>query len=144
MKDVLTVPWWAWAATIGVIAVILGAELAIGLRRGAREVTMREAATYTAAVVAGSVLFGLGFGAVQNTSLARMYAAVDRAAFGAVSGLWNLAYDAGMGAGAAGVGLVAAHTGYPTAFALTAVPMLLAIRTSRRPTRPTGPAPTTR
>ena len=59
MKDVLSVPWWAWAATIGVIAVILGAELAIGLRRGAREVTMREAATYTAAVVAGSVLFGL-------------------------------------------------------------------------------------
>jgi tellurite resistance protein TerC len=59
MKDVLTVSWWAWAATIGAIAVILGTELAIGLRRGAREVTMREAAGYTAAVVAGSVLFGL-------------------------------------------------------------------------------------
>jgi tellurite resistance protein TerC len=59
MKDVLTVPWWAWAATIGVIAVILGTELAIGLRRGAREITMREAAGYTAVVVAGSVLFGL-------------------------------------------------------------------------------------
>ena len=44
MKDVLSVPWWAWAATIGVIAVILGTELAIGLRRGAREVTLREAA----------------------------------------------------------------------------------------------------
>jgi tellurite resistance protein TerC len=59
MKDVLTVPWWAWAATIGVIAVILGTELAIGLRRGAREVTLRQAAGYTAVVVAGSVLFGL-------------------------------------------------------------------------------------
>ena len=59
MKDVLTVSWWVWAATIGAIAVILGTELAIGLRRGAREVTMREAAGYTAVVVAGSVLFGL-------------------------------------------------------------------------------------
>ncbi|MDQ2876539.1 MAG: hypothetical protein M3Y33_17760 [Actinomycetota bacterium] len=44
MKDVLTVPWWAWAAAVGVIAVILGTELAAGICRGAREVTLREAA----------------------------------------------------------------------------------------------------
>ena len=119
-------------------------SLPVGVAVAAIGMLLLAVQALPAAVVAGSVLFGLGFGAVQNTSLARMYAAVDRAAFGAVSGLWNLAYDAGMGAGAAGVGLVAAHTGYPTAFALTAVPMLLAIRTSRRPTRPTGPAPTTR
>jgi tellurite resistance protein TerC len=56
----LNVPWWVWAATIGVIAAILGAELVIGIRRGAREVSMRSAAGYTAAVVAGSALFGLG------------------------------------------------------------------------------------
>ena len=59
MKDVIAVSWWAWAATIGVIAVILGTELVVGVRRGAREVKMREAAAYTAVVVAASVLFGL-------------------------------------------------------------------------------------
>jgi predicted MFS family arabinose efflux permease len=46
-----------------------------------------------------------------------------------VSAVWNLAYDAGMGIGAAGFGLLAAHTGYPAAFVLTAimlpVPLLL-------------------
>ncbi|WP_206061662.1 hypothetical protein [Nonomuraea basaltis] len=33
-----------------------------------------------------------------------------------VSALWNLAYDAGMGAGALGFG----HTGYPAGFVLVA------------------------
>ena len=36
------------------------------------------------------------------------------------SALWNLAYDGGMGLGAAGFGVIALHTGYPVAFALTA------------------------
>ena len=46
---------------------------------------------------------------------------------GTVSALWNLAYDAGLGVGAAGFGLVAAQTGYPIAFALTAALMLTAL-----------------
>jgi hypothetical protein len=39
----------------------------------------------------------------------------------------NLAYDAGMGLGAAGFGVVASRTGYPGAFALTGVLLLLAL-----------------
>jgi tellurite resistance protein TerC len=62
MTGVPVIPWWVWAATVGVIVVILGAELAVGIRRGAHEVRMREAAVYTAVVVTGSVLFGLGIG----------------------------------------------------------------------------------
>jgi hypothetical protein len=31
------------------------------------------------------------------------------------SALWNLAYDGGLGLGAAGLGVLAAHTGYPAA-----------------------------
>jgi hypothetical protein len=42
--------------------------------------------------------------------------------------VWNLAYDGGMGPGAAGFGVVALHLGCPAAFALTAatLPAVLA------------------
>jgi predicted MFS family arabinose efflux permease len=45
--------------------------------------------------------------------------------------MWNAAYDAGMGTGAIGVGLLVAHLGYPVAFLLTAalvIPALLPAR----------------
>jgi predicted MFS family arabinose efflux permease len=73
-----------------------------------------------AAVLAGMVLFGAGFGVSQNASLALMFDRVSSAGYGTVSALWNLAFDAGLGLGAAGFGVVAAQTGYPAAFALTA------------------------
>jgi predicted MFS family arabinose efflux permease len=73
-----------------------------------------------AAVLAGMVLFGAGFGVSQNASLALMFDRVSSTGYGAVSALWNLAFDAGLGLGAAGFGVLAAQTGYPTAFALTA------------------------
>jgi hypothetical protein len=41
-------------------------------------------------------------------------------AAGGAAALWNLGYDGGMGLGAAGFSLLAVHTGYPAAFALTA------------------------
>jgi predicted MFS family arabinose efflux permease len=58
--------------------------------------------------------------------------------YGTVSAIWNLAYDAGIGVGAFGFGVVAARTGYPAAFAVTAVLVLTALvplwqdRTARR------------
>jgi tellurite resistance protein TerC len=55
----LHVPLWAWAATVGVLVLILGGELALGMRRGAREVRLRAAALYVAAVIGLAVLFGL-------------------------------------------------------------------------------------
>ncbi|HLI40273.1 MAG TPA: MFS transporter [Streptosporangiaceae bacterium] len=71
-------------------------------------------------VVGGATCFGAGFGVLQNATLAMMYTIGPRGAYSAVSAIWNAAYDAGMGAGAAGVGLLVAHTGYPAAFLLTA------------------------
>jgi len=46
--------------------------------------------------------------------------------------VWNLAYDAGYGAGPAVFGLFAGHTGYPAAFALTGLLMLAALPAARR------------
>ena len=55
----LDVPLWVWAATVGVIVLILGGELAVGVRRGPRDVRLGAAASYVGAVVGMAVLFGL-------------------------------------------------------------------------------------
>ena len=95
-----------------------------------------------AAVIAGAAVFGLGFGITQNASLTLMFDRVPESGYSTVSALWNLAYDGGMGLGAAGFGLLAARTGYPAAFALTAavLPVVLAAASRRPGTRPASPA----
>ena len=70
--------------------------------------------------------------------LSLMYARVPESGYGTVSALWNLAYDAGMGLGAAGFGAVAAQTGYPASFTLTGVLMLAALVPALRDRRATG------
>jgi MFS family permease len=79
------------------------------------------------AVVAGLGLFGIGFGAAQNATLALMFERVPKAKYGQVSALWNLAYDGGMGIGAIGFGLLAGPMGYPAGFAVTAAVLLVAL-----------------
>jgi predicted MFS family arabinose efflux permease len=85
-----------------------------------------------AIVVAGMVVFGAGFGVMQNASLALMLGRVPKSGYAAVSGVWNLAYDGGMGVGGAGFGVLAAGTGYPVALALTAGLVLAAVAVARR------------
>jgi predicted MFS family arabinose efflux permease len=84
------------------------------------------------AVIAGMCLFGIGFGICQNATFALMIDRMPASGVGTASALWNLAYDAGYGAGPAAFGLVVMHTGYPAAFALTAVLMLAAMPLARR------------
>jgi predicted MFS family arabinose efflux permease len=93
-----------------------------------------------AAVLAAMALFGAGFGATQNASMTLMLNRVAPPAYGTVSAIWNLAFDAGIGVGAFGFGVVAARTGYPPAFALTAALMLAGL--VLRPARPVRPATT--
>ena len=45
----------------------------------------------------------------------------------ASSALWNLAYDGGMGLGAAGFGVLALHAGYSLAFALVGTILAAAV-----------------
>jgi predicted MFS family arabinose efflux permease len=78
-------------------------------------------------VLAAMGLFGSGFGVMQNASMATMLNRVAPSGYGAVSAIWNLAYDLGMGVGAFGFGLVVARTGYPPAFAVTAALVLAAL-----------------
>ncbi|HEY8453832.1 MAG TPA: MFS transporter [Natronosporangium sp.] len=78
-------------------------------------------------VLAAAVLFGTSFGAMQTASLALMFNRAGAERYGAVSALWNIAFDAAMGVGAMGFGVVANAAGYPAAFATTATLMLLAV-----------------
>ena len=61
------------------------------------------------------VLFGAGFGVIENATFALLIEQLPEAK---ASALWNFAYDAGYGAGPAVFGLFCIHTGYPVAFAL--------------------------
>jgi MFS family permease len=85
-----------------------------------------------AAVIAGMCLFGIGFGIGQNATFALMIERMPASGLGTASALWNLAYDAGYGAGPILFGLLVGHTGYPAAFALTAAVMLAALPAARR------------
>jgi len=103
-----------------------------GLLLSAAGVLVIAATGSTVAVVTGAALFGAGFGIAQNATLTLMYARVSTSSYGTVSALWNLAYDGGMGVGAAGFGVLAGLTGYPWAFAVTAALMLGALAPALR------------
>jgi predicted MFS family arabinose efflux permease len=75
-------------------------------------------------IFAGMVLFGAGFGVIENATFALLIEQLPEAR---ASALWNLAYDAGYGAGPAAFGLVCVRTGYPAAFALTGTLILAAV-----------------
>jgi len=80
-------------------------------------------------VFVSMVLFGAGFGVIESATFALLIEQLPEAK---ASALWNLAYDAGYGAGPAGFGLVAARTGYPAAFALTGVLVLAVLPAALR------------
>ena len=82
-----------------------------------------------AAMLAGLALFGAGFGVVENSTFALL---IERLPEDRASALWNLAYDAGYGAGPVMFGLFSAQTGYPAGFALTGLLVLAAVPAARR------------
>ena len=94
-------------------------------------------------VLTAMAVFGGGFGIAQNASLALMFERVSKSRYDAVSALWNAAYDAGLGIGGAGFGVLAARSGYGVALALTATLVIVALvpRGACPPTRKPAPRP---
>lgn len=85
-------------------------------------------------LVVGAAAVGVGFGLVQNDALTTMFAASGPAGYGTASAAWNIAYDAGTGIGAVGLGAVADPFGFRAAFGLSAVVLLVAgVPWARRP-----------
>ena len=105
--------------------------LAPGVFLAAAGIAVLAVTGHPAAIIAGMLLFGAGFGIAQSASLTSMLRHVPPASYGTVSAVWNLAYDAGLGLGAAGFGLASARTGYPAALAITTVLMLVTLTALR-------------
>lgn len=74
----------------------------------------------TAVVVAMVGVFGVAFGVVQNSSLVVIFERAGPGRHGLGSTVWNIAFDAGTGAGAMVLGGVVLAGGYPWAFAVVA------------------------
>jgi predicted MFS family arabinose efflux permease len=84
------------------------------------------------ALISGAVLFGAGYGAVQNLTLLVAFARAGPARTAKASSVWNAAFDAGTGTGAGAVGAVsAAGLGLNGAFLVTAGLMLLTLPLTR-------------
>ena len=98
-----------------------------GLLTAAAGMTILIWVAAPAILIAGMCLFGIGFGITQNATFALMIDRAPVSGYGTASALWNLAYDAGYGAGPAMFGVFVVYTGYPAAFALTGMLMLAAL-----------------
>ena len=106
-----------------------------GLLTAAAGMTLLIWVTAPVALITGMCLFGIGFGISQNVTFALMIDRVPVSGYGTASALWNLAYDAGYGAGPAVFGVFVVYTGYPAAFALTGMLMLAALGPALRDRR---------
>ncbi len=82
-----------------------------------------------AMIFSGMVLFGAGFGVIENATFALLIEQLPEAK---ASAMWNFAYDAGYGAGPAVFGLICLRTGYPPVFALSGVLILAVVPVALR------------
>jgi predicted MFS family arabinose efflux permease len=82
-------------------------------------------------LLVGAVLFGTGFGLLQNATLILMMGRVSKSEYGLGSTLWNAAFDTGTGIGAFSFGFVISAVGFSWSFficsALVASALLLVI-----------------
>lgn len=83
------------------------------------------APSWPVSMVAAAV-YGLGFGVLQNDTLVVMFARAGPGGSGLASTAWNMAYDAGTGVGAAGVGVLSGAFTMAGAFATTAAVIVAA------------------
>lgn len=78
-------------------------------------------------LVLAGVLFGGGFGMVQNEALLEMFQRLPRTKVSEASAVWNMAYDAGTGLGSVVLGFVAARAAYSGAYTVAAGIVLVGI-----------------
>ncbi|MBB5915475.1 MFS family permease [Nocardia transvalensis] len=121
--------WALLAASVALVAARLGAG-AVGDRYGAGRllpIAVLSCAAGSALLAAalwgapalllpGALLLGAGFGACQNDSFVLTVRLLGEGRSGAASTIWNIAYDGGLGLGAAVLGGVIGRAGYAGAF----------------------------
>ena len=88
------------------------------------------------AVVGGALVFGAGYGALQNLTLMSAFARAPEGGATAASAVWNASFDLGTAVGALAVGAVAGWIGLPAGFGLLAVLLVLTLPVAFVATRP--------
>jgi predicted MFS family arabinose efflux permease len=78
-------------------------------------------------ILVGAAVFGAGFGAAQNLTLLSAFARAGEGRTTAASAMWNASFDAGIGTGALGLGLVSAGIGLPWTFVVVAACLVAAL-----------------
>jgi predicted MFS family arabinose efflux permease len=78
-------------------------------------------------LLVGALLFGTGFGLLQNTTLILTMSRVKESEYGLGSALWNAAFDAGTGVGALLFAAVISSAGFAPAFYLAAAILAAAL-----------------
>lgn len=78
-------------------------------------------------LVLAGLMFGGGFGAVQNEALLSMFYRLPRSKVSEASAVWNMAFDAGTGLGSFIFGAVAAQLAYSGAFGAGALVVVLGL-----------------
>ncbi|MGY1716652.1 MFS transporter [Geodermatophilus sp. SYSU D01106] len=86
-------------------------------------------------VLAGSAVFGAGYGAVQNLTLVTAFARAGEGGSTAASAMWNASFDAGTAIGALALGLLAAGIGLPWSYVLVAGVLVAGLPLARAATR---------
>ena len=91
----------------------------------------------TVAFLAGLLLLGLGYGALQNLTLVVALAAVGRRHQHQASAVWNVGFDLGTGIGSVAVGALAVQASFSGAMWMTAglavlvLPLVATVRETR-------------
>lgn len=67
-------------------------------------------------LVVAAILFGAGFGCVQNEALLSMFFRLPRSKVSEASAIWNSSYDAGTGLGSFVLGIIAGKLAYQGSF----------------------------
>ncbi|PJE95449.1 MFS transporter [Streptomyces carminius] len=92
---------------------------------------------YAAALtVAAAAVYGTGFGALQNDTLVVMFRRAGPRGNGMAGTAWNMAYDAGTGAGAVALGLLIRPLGVGGGYLACAALIALTLPLARRTTDP--------
>ena len=85
-------------------------------------------ASYDPLLLGSALVFGLGYGAVQNITLVIAFARAGAAGAPTASAVWNAAFDTGTALGAVSVGALAdAGLGLPKSFLVAAALVLVAL-----------------
>ncbi|MFG2226268.1 MFS transporter [Streptomyces sp. NPDC048644] len=86
------------------------------------------------------LVFGAGFGTLQNATLVLMLQRAGRKGFSVAGAQWNLAFDAGLGLGGFCVGIVVQSTSYSIGFAVVSGLLLMVSCIALRDVRAGGEA----